>query len=128
MMQLSTIRALLDCNVFAGEERIHNTQIQFGCAADLMSDVLAFSRAGAVLMTGLVNTQTVQTALIAEISAIILVRGKRPTKNIIALADEKHIPLLGTRYSMYESCGILYAKGLPSTMEKVTAGEHHVQQ
>jgi predicted transcriptional regulator len=92
-------------------------EIEFGCASDLMSDVLAFSRSGAVLLTGLVTTQTIQTAYIAEIAAVIFVRGKRPNEDIVALAREKHIPVMATPYSMYEACGRLFGRGLPSTME-----------
>lgn len=116
MLLLSDIRNLLACEVFTGEELL-NTHIEYGCASDLMSDVLAFSRSGAVLMTGLINIQTIQTAFIAEINAIILVRGKKPAADVISLAKEKKIPLLGTAYSMYEACGILYRHGLASTME-----------
>jgi predicted transcriptional regulator len=90
-----------------------------------MSDVLAFSRPGALLLTGLVNVQTIQTAFIAEIAAVVFVRGKRPGDEVIALAQEKGIPLLGTQYSMYEACGMLYRKGLFSTMERF---EHHAQK
>ncbi len=104
------------CEVFSGEERV-DLPIEYGCASDLMSDVLAFSRSGAVLLTGLVNIQTVHTAFIAEIRAIVFVRGKKPDEGIITLARQKNIPLLGTAYSMYEACGILYKKGLISTME-----------
>ncbi len=125
MLLLSDIREALCCDVFSGDSRLDEVEIQFGCASDLMSDVLAFSRAGAVLLTGLVNLQTVQTAFIAEISAVVFVRGKHPGKDIVALAREKRIPLLGTPYSMYEACGILYAKGLGSTMERVGSGEQH---
>lgn len=90
-----------------------------------MSDVLAFSRAGAVLLTGLVNVQTIQTAFIAEIDSIVFVRGKRPPGDVIALAMEKGIHLLGTPYSMYEACGKLYQEGLVSTMDPVMSSEHH---
>lgn len=116
MMPLRKIRELLLCEVFTGEEKM-DTPIEYGCASDLMSDVLAFSRSGAVLLTGLVNIQTVHTAFIAEIRAIVLVRGKKPESKIVTLARQKNIPLLGTAYSMYEACGILYEKGLISTME-----------
>jgi len=126
MMPLSELRNQLHCEVYTGNEPLEEIHIQFGCASDLMSDVLAFSRAGAVLLTGLVNTQTVQTAFIAEISAIVFVRGKRPAADVVALANERRIPLLGTPYSMYESCGILYGKGLVSTMEPAVRGEHRV--
>jgi predicted transcriptional regulator len=127
MMLLSEIRDLLNCEVFTGEERMDTVCVQFGCASDLMSDVLAFSRAGAVLLTGLVNIQTVQTAFVAEIDSIVIVRGKRPAKDVVALAQEKRIHLLGTPYSMYEACGKLYRKGLVSTMDPVVNGEHHAR-
>jgi predicted transcriptional regulator len=84
-----------------------------------MSDVLAFSQSGALLLTGLANIQTIQTAHIAEINAVIFVRGKKPDSKMIALASEKKIPLLGTRYSMYEACGLLYKMGLVPTMERL---------
>lgn len=117
-MTLSAIADSLACEIFNGQEQLQMT-IEYGCASDLMSDVLAFSQAGALLLTGLVNNQTIQTAFIAEIKAIVFVRGKRPNSDIIDLAKEKKIPLLGTSYSMYEACGILYKKGLVPTMKCV---------
>ena len=56
-----------------------NVQISGGYGADLMSDVLAASQPGAVLLTGLTNPQVVRTAQIAEFRAIIFVRGKQPS-------------------------------------------------
>ncbi|HUI63824.1 MAG TPA: DRTGG domain-containing protein [Bacteroidota bacterium] len=114
-MVLADIVRMLSCEVFAGDEALDRA-VSFGCASDLMSDVLAFSRTGSLLLTGLVNVQTVQTAHIAELNAIIFVRGKKPDEGVIALARGKGIPLLGTPYSMYEACGILYRAGIPSTM------------
>lgn len=127
MMHLAEIRDLLAAEVYTCSEHLGDAQIQFGCASDLMSDVLAFSRAGAVLMTGLVNVQTIQTAFIAEISAVVLVRGKKPNDDMMALAAERQLPLLSSPYSMYEACGILYNRGLVSTMEPIPRGEHHVR-
>lgn len=118
-MTLSEVCEMLLCEVFVGTEQL-GTKIEYGCAADLMSDVLAFSQPGALLLTGLVNAQTIQTAFIAEIKAIVFVRGKKPDSNVVALANEKKIPLLGSPYSMFEACGILYSKGLAPTMSKGT--------
>jgi len=118
-MLLSEIIDLLACEVFVADGEAADFVIEYGCASDLMSDVQALSRTGAVLLTGLVNVQTVQTAFVAEFRAIVLVRGKKPDAGVIALAKEKKIPLVGTPYSMYEACGILYMKGLRSTMEYV---------
>jgi predicted transcriptional regulator len=126
-MLLSEIVDLLSCEVFAGDEEGSDVVIEYGCASDLMSDVLAFSRTGAVLLTGLMNVQTIQTAFVAEIKAIVFVRGKKPDEGVIALAKEKKIPLMGTPYSMYESCGILYMKGLRSTMEYTATANARTQ-
>lgn len=117
-MVLDEVRDVLACDVYAGED-LFGGHADFGCASDLMSDVLAFSQSGALLLTGLVTKQTIQTAFIADIKAIVFVRGKKPDSETIALANEKHIPLLATPYSMYEACGRLYSKGLTSTMEFV---------
>ena len=117
-MILSEIVETLSCEVLTGTDQLH-MRVEFGCASDLMSDVLAFSQAGALLLTGLVNIQTVQTAYIAEIKAVVFVRGKKPGREIISLAQEKKIPLFGTPYSMYEACGLLYKKGLVPTMARI---------
>ena len=87
-MTLSEIVKSLSCEVFTGNDQLH-VKVEFGCASDLMSDVLAFSQADALLLTGLVNNQTVQTAYIAEIKAVIFVRGKKPGREVISLAQEK---------------------------------------
>ena len=88
-------------------------EVQMGCGADLMSDVLAFSREGAILMTGLTNPQVVRTADLAGITAIVFVRGKLPPPETVTLAEEKGIPLLASKYTMFETCGRLYQAGLP---------------
>jgi len=82
------------------------------CAADLMSDVLAFADPGCLLLTGLCNPQVVRTAEMADIAAVMFVHGKSPSQETAALAQSKSIPLLVTPYGMYEVCGRLYQAGL----------------
>jgi predicted transcriptional regulator len=89
-------------------------EVKMGCGADLMSDVLAFTHEGTLLMSGLTNPQVVRTAEMAGIEAIVFVRGKLPPPETIALAEEKNVPLLASKYTMFETCGRLYAEGLPS--------------
>lgn len=81
--------------------------------ADLMSDVLASIQPKSVLLTGLCNPQVVRTALIADIRAIVFVRGKNPAHETIDLANEENIPLIKTDLGMFDACGILYENGLP---------------
>jgi predicted transcriptional regulator len=84
-----------------------------------MSDVLAFAKAGSLLLTGLTNSQVIRTANILDIAAIILVRGKKPSTETINLAKELKIPLLTTKYILFETAGRLYAKGIVGCLEKV---------
>ncbi len=81
-----------------------------------MSDVLAYTKPGCLLVTGLMNPQSIRTAEVADLAAIVFVRGKSPEPDTIDLAEEIGIPLIGSRYGMYEMCGRLYQAGLEPTM------------
>jgi predicted transcriptional regulator len=104
---------ILEADVLWGEALL-SKDIGGVCASDLMSDVLAFADSGGVLLTGLTNLQVVRTAEMADIAVICFVRGKRPVQEIVDLAKEKEIPLLATKYFMYEACGRLYKAGVAS--------------
>ena len=112
-MILGDIRDLLHATVLARGEDM-GMEIERAYCADLMSDVLAFSISNSLLITGLTNTQVIRTAEVATIRAIIFIQNKRPDIQTISLADEKKIPLLVTDLSMFDTCGILFEKGLRS--------------
>ena len=78
----------------------------------MMSDVLAFGKHQAVLLTGLSNSQVIRTAEMMDIVCLVFVRTKKPTQDMILLAKEKGIVLLETNHTMFTSCGILYENGL----------------
>ena len=110
-MKIEEIAEIIECDVVVGK-RGFDHDFDRVCAADLMSDVLAFSTPGSLLLTGLRNAQSVVTAHMAEVKAVVYVRGKMPDDAAMRLADQKGIPLLTTRLSMFESCGRLLGKGL----------------
>ncbi len=110
-MNLEEIGKILKCAVLVGEN-IGGVEVGGVCAADLMSDVLAFTRPGSVLLTGLSNVQSVITTHVAEVVAVIYVRGKKPDADAVKLAKQKGIPLLSSPLSMYEACGRLWQEGL----------------
>ncbi|NJN96828.1 MAG: hypothetical protein HC875_23335 [Anaerolineales bacterium] len=87
-------------------------QVCSGFGADLMSDVLRYNVAQGLLITGLVNPQIVRTAEMADVTAILMVRGKRPMPETIDVARQVGIPIIGTQFTMFETCGHLYAAGL----------------
>jgi len=97
-------------------------QINGGCGADLMSDVLASIQPEAVLLTGLCNPQVIRTSVMADVAAIVIVRGKNIPKETIDLAKEEDIALISSPFGMFELAGRLYKAGLPSLERPVGDG------
>ena len=111
-MKLTQIREILNAEILVGPTG-PDLDVKFACGADLLSDVLAFSKADSLLLTGLTNSQVIRTAEIAEIIAVCFVHEKCPAVETLDLARERNIPVLRTALPMYESCGRLYNQGLP---------------
>lgn len=112
-MNLVEIRDILNATVITKQALLRSSVESVYCA-DLMSDVLSFSVARCVLITGLTNAQVIRTAEMAAIDMVVFIQGKRPALQTISLAEEKNIPLLVTDFSMFDTCGRLYEKGLRS--------------
>ena len=110
-MKIRTIVELLDAKVLCGEDKLDGI-VHSACGCDMMSDVLAFVKEQAVLLTGLCNPQVVRTALMMDMRCIVFVRGKMPSADILTLADEAGLVVLATGERMYTACGKLYKNGL----------------
>jgi len=117
-MTLYEIMDILDAKVLVGRKYL-GTEIYTAFSADLLSDVLAFAKAKSILLTGLTNPQIVRTASILDIAAIILVRGKIPQTETLRLAEQLDIPILTTRYILFEASGRLYTNGIRGCEIKV---------
>ena len=110
-MKIIDIQTLLDAEVLCGSESLEK-EIHSACGSDMMSDVLAYVKDQAVLLTGLVNAQVIRTAEMMDMKCIVFVRSKRPSQDMIDLAEESGIAVLTSPKRMYDACGILYANGL----------------
>ncbi len=110
-MTINDIKNLLDAQVVCGED-ILDKEVFSACGSDMMSDVLAFVKNRAVLLTGLMNAQVIRTAEMMDMICVVFVRDKKPSNDIIQLAQESGIAVLSSPKRMYEACGILYTNGL----------------
>ncbi len=110
-MKISAIKDLLSADVVCYEEGL-GLHVYSACGSDMMSDVLAYVKDQAVLLTGLVNSQVIRTAEMMDMNCVVFVRSKMPTAEMIELAKDSGIVLLTTSKRMYEACGILYSNGL----------------
>ena len=110
-MKLADVARVLDAKPISPSADI-DLEVACACAADLISDVLAFAGACALLLTGLTNPQVILASDVAWVVAALFVRGKSPLPETERLAAEAGITLLQTPHSMFESCGRLYEAGL----------------
>ncbi|MBN1545140.1 MAG: hypothetical protein JW902_00610 [Syntrophaceae bacterium] len=117
-MTLNEVARILDADILVGQDQLE-TEVSTAFGADLMSDVLAYAKPGSVLLTGLTNSQVVRTADILDIVAIIVVRGKNLPAETIQLAEELEIPILSTKYILFETAGRLYENGMRGCIERV---------
>ena len=110
-MNVRDVMRVLEADLICGEESL-NLEVHDACGSDMMSDVLAFVKNQAVLLTGLVNIQVVRTADMMDMVCIVFVRGKEPDEDMIALAKRRGMVLMKTSHRMFTACGLLWENGL----------------
>jgi predicted transcriptional regulator len=106
ILTIGKVRELLKAELLCGDDP--SLKVERVGAADLLSDVLALSKPGTLLLTGLTNAQVVRTAVIADLCGLVFVRGKRPSENVLKLAREANLPVLSTKLRMFDAAGLLY--------------------
>lgn len=111
IMIIKEIQKILDAELLVGEELL-DTEVHTACGSDMMSDVLAFVKDQAVLITGLLNQQAIRTAAMMDMVCVVFVRGKQPGSDIIEVAKENGIAVMSTNHRMFTTCGMLYNAGL----------------
>nr|MBQ8890276.1 hypothetical protein [Clostridia bacterium] len=116
-MKIKTMQELLDAKILCCEENVEK-HVYSACGCDLMSDVLAYVKDQAVLLTGLVNTQVIRTAVMMDMLCIVFVRSKAPTEEMLKLARDTGIVIMTTEKRLYEACGLLYSNGLVGNKAK----------
>mgnify|MGYP003356086896 CR=1 FL=1 len=110
-MYLFEIRDTLQATVLCGEDQL-DREVRSACASDFMSDVLAYVKDQALLLTGMVNPQVVRTAEMMDMKCIVFVRGKVPDETILEMARERDIVVMTSEKPMFIACGLLYSRGL----------------
>ncbi len=105
-MTIGKVIELLDAKPIGNVDM--DREIDTICGSDMMSDVLAFIKKDALLLTGLTNLQTIRTAEMMDVVCVCFIRGKEPNDEMIEMAEDCGIYLIKSGLRMYEACGILY--------------------
>lgn len=119
-MKLSELLKLVEGEIVVGDPaEADNITIEKVAASDLMSDVLALSEPGSLLVTGLATPQCVRTAGVVGIPVVLVVRNREIMPETIAAAELSGVILCVTKKGMYEVCGLLYGAGLEPAYQQV---------
>ena len=110
-MYLTEVRDILSADVLSGADAL-DQEVRSACGSDFMSDVLAYVKNQALLLTGLVNPQVIRTADMMDMKCVVFVRGKRPDQGMLDLARERGMVVMASEMPMYPACGELYLHGL----------------
>ncbi len=117
-MKASEVAAILGAKVFCGKEYLDTIEIDWAFGADMMSDVLAFVCENTLILTGMLNAHAIRTAEMVDVRCIVFVRGKVITDEIMEMARERDMAIMGTDKTLFTSCGLLYEAGLRGCPKK----------
>ena len=110
-MKLSEIAKVLNAKVICGQDRLDEEQDK-AFASDLMSDILTLGDNFPMIVTGLCTMQTIRTCEMGNLDIVVFVRKKKPTEEMIELAEDEGMVLMECDYSMFKTCGLLWEAGL----------------
>jgi len=78
-----------------------------GYTSDLLSDVMGNAAEGDVLITIQAHKNTVAVAQLVGIPAIILCNGRKGGQDMIALAEQENIAIIGTKLNQFSVSHLL---------------------
>jgi predicted transcriptional regulator len=110
-MTLKEVVDALELQVRSGMESL-DRDVQGGYASDLLSDVMANTKAGDLWITLQIHQNIVAVATLNDLSGVIFVNGREPEDATLRKAQAEGIPLMVSSLSTFEVAGRLYAMGI----------------
>jgi len=105
-MKLDEIVRALHCTVRCGGDHLDQV-VSGGYVGDLLSDVIANSKAGQVWITMQVHANIVAVAVLKDLAGIIIVQGRQPAEDTLKKASEEHVAILVSDLPAFETAGSL---------------------
>ena len=112
-MILSDLVTLLEGEVLFPEADL-DREVPCAFASDMISDILMCTKEPTLLLTGLTNNQVIRLSDMIDLTAIVFVRGKKPLQDVIEMAEERGLPIITTKFTLYRCSGLLFNAGLRS--------------
>nr|MDK2850684.1 hypothetical protein [Candidatus Cloacimonadota bacterium] len=112
-MILRDVAKLLEGEVLYPDADL-DREVPCAFASDLISDILMCTKEPTLLLTGLTNNQVIRLSDMIDLTGIVFVRGKKPLPEVIKMAEERGLPIISTKFTLYRSSGLLFNAGLRS--------------
>ncbi len=106
-MTITDIITLLECKTY-NEVTLEPNTINGIIASDLMSDALVVDSDIDMLVTSLATAQALRTADIIGAKSVLVVNGKLISDDMVEMAKELNVLLLGTALDTFSACGLLH--------------------
>jgi len=106
-MKLKEIVESLHLSVRSGEDRLDQV-VTGGYVGDLLSDVIANSKAGNIWITMQVHVNIVAVAVLKDLVGIIIVQGRQPSEETLKKAKEEKVAIVVSHYPAFETAGKIY--------------------
>jgi len=110
-VKVEEIAKRLELSAATGEKGL-DREADAGYCGDLLSDVMANSKKGALWLTIQSHQNIVAVAVLRELAAIILVNGRVPDEETKTKAEAEGIPILLSPLPAYELAGKLCEIGI----------------
>ena len=107
-MKLREIVEKLQLQVLMGQERL-DTEVTGGYTSDLLSDVMANSKAKNLWITLQTHENIVAVAKLKDLAGIILINNRKPDEETLKRAKDENVTLLASGETAFRIAGKLYA-------------------
>jgi predicted transcriptional regulator len=110
-MDLKKVVDKLGWTVAAGAGGLGH-EVKGGYVSDLLSDVMANARAGALWITIQTHANLVAVCTLNELAGVVITGGKKPAEDTVAKAEAEGVPLLLAAEGSFDVAGKLHQLGV----------------
>ena len=87
-------------------------EIKGAYVSDMLSDVMANALDGDIWITVQVHQNVAAVAVLKELSAVIMIGGRKPADDTLQKALDEQLPIFVSKETAFELAGKLYQMGL----------------
>jgi predicted transcriptional regulator len=98
------LRSLNDCN--------RDREIEGVYISDMVSDIITGAKASGVLLTLQTHKSLIAAANLADVAAVVFVRGREPAEDVCELATKAGIGLFATKLDTWSFATKMYELGI----------------